>query len=134
MTIRSIAVLCSIGVIAIVGCKDDSHDRRPTLAETTAWMGQSLLEHNGQRLEVSGQLNKLRADGCHLTYETFPHDTIEVDLSDIDSRTIATKRSGLPRGWYSTHGTIIDLFTPVMAPNRKKIRFLTILLKVAAFR
>jgi hypothetical protein len=75
-------------------------DHQPDLQETVDYLKRSLASHNGQRIQqppLSPEVklvNRLTADGCKLTYEVSQFDVVQVDLGDIDPRSVGVKQIG----------------------------------------
>jgi hypothetical protein len=82
-----------------IGCRHSHEVSGPTLKETTDWMQQSLVAHNGHRLDNTlGKdvkiVSTLTANGCNLDYVVTNYETVHYDLRDIDPTTIKTKKIG----------------------------------------
>ena len=91
---RNSRMLLLLAAVAI-GCKHDTRDYQPSLAATANWMHQALKERNGIAWRDNHQpFANLTNDGCVLTYEPWQGDTIKVDLSDVNPKTIAIHKIG----------------------------------------
>lgn len=89
--------MMSVAAILLVGCK--SSPAEPDLNATITWMGNALARHNGQRLDSTISkdvklINELTVDHCQLTYELSNLETIQYDLSDIDTKTLKLETIG----------------------------------------
>ena len=97
-SITTAYILSTLSLLTF-GCRNSPKNGSPSLDETVTWMAQALHERNGLKWRDNERpLAKLTRQGCNLKYETWSGETISVDLSDIDPKTIKIQTIG-PNPW-----------------------------------
>jgi hypothetical protein len=103
------AALLVVGGLYALLKRDSGKSDPPGFQETIDYMARGLASHNGQRIQqppLSPEVklvNRLTEDHCKLNYELSQFDVVQLDMGDIDTKTVTVKQIG--NTWWAVFNT-----------------------------